>query len=474
MAWENLGWNLQEEHQHRLELVDVDIDRYGSPHFYLGRLFRTLRHLLGKTLQATLHAVARLAPLIGQRLAALRDYLLARLKPLLQWIGLARPPALEVLQTLDEARLDSVRKRGLPADYLAHFYFSPLADEHLFVGFEDELATIDQAIRRWENGLSSTFLIHGQRGSGKTSLLNLARKRLFKQDHQVVHATIGQKITSAGELVAYLSPLLGLPNADDSDALASALLAGPRRAVLLEGCHDLFLRRIGGLEAFQHLLWLVARTNHHVLWGFCMGEYADGYLEKCFPLNKLFHFELNIPILQPGTLRRLIMARHNQSGYRLQYTSEKRLEKILRRRVKRWTHLEEPAVQEALEQIFFERLADVCGENIIVAFYYWLRSLHPTGEDSFEVAPMQELDLDLVRGFSMDQAYLLNALLQHDNLTAQELASILDSGLIQTRLEVEILVNQNILDLGEKRSFRVNPVALKPVAEMLESRNLIY
>lgn len=234
--------------------------------------------------------------------------------------------------------------------------------------------------------------------------------------------------------------------------------------MLLEGGHNLFLRRIGDLEAFQHLLWLVARTNKHILWGLCMGKYANGYLAKCFPLNKLFHFELNIPSLQPGTLRRLIMARHNQSGYRLQYLSDKRLEKILRRRVKRWTHLEEPAVQEALEQIVFERLADVCGENIVVAFYYWMRSLHPTGEDSFEVAPMEALDLDLVRGFSMDQAYLLNAVLQHDNLDAQELASILDSGLIQTRLDVEILINQNIMDIDEKGFFRVNPVALKPAA----------
>ena len=225
----------------------------------------------------------------------------------------------------------------------------------------------------------------------------------------------------------------------------------------------------------RHLLWLIARTNHHVLWGICMDKHADAYLDKSFPLGKLLHFEITVDAWQPGELRRLVMVRHSQSGYSLRYVHDKSLEKALRRRVRHWRRPDEPAVQEALEQIFFERLAAICGENITVVFYYWLRSLRPAGKDRFEVQPVEGLDLSPIRGFSLDQAFLLAAVLQHDNLTADELAAILDTEVIQTRLELEILENQNILemDLSTGRC-RINPVVIRAAAEMLESRNILY
>ena len=62
---------------------------------------------------------------------------------------------------------------------MVHFAFNPLNDETLFVGFDEELAVIDQAIQRWEDGLTSSFILFGQRGTGKTTLLNIAILRLF-------------------------------------------------------------------------------------------------------------------------------------------------------------------------------------------------------------------------------------------------------------------------------------------------------
>ncbi|MFT5378274.1 MAG: hypothetical protein ACI906_005117, partial [Candidatus Latescibacterota bacterium] len=132
-----------------------------------------------------------------------------------------------------------------------------------------------------------------------------------------------------------------------------------------------------------------------------------------------------------------------------------------------------PQVQEALANIYFERLADYSGENIMAAFYYWLRSLEPSGQDRYTVRPLQELDLDLIHSFSLNQAFILNAILQHDNLSAIELSKILDTDMVDTRLELDILTNQSILDfdMGSSR-FKINPVVLKPVAEMLTARNL--
>ena len=132
-------------------------------------------------------------------------------------------------------------------------------------------------------------------------------------------------------------------------------------------------------------------------------------------------------------------------------------------------------MQDVLERVFFERLSAVCKENIIVALFYWLKSLEADGPDRFNVMPMRPLNLELIHGFSMDRAHILNAVLQHDNLTADELADILDTDLIQTRLELEIMANQNILEFNrDNRRYRFNTVAFDAVARMLSGRNIYY
>lgn len=474
-AWDDLLWRLEEEQQERLGKVRTDIRRYGSPMFYLGRLGRWSRHgLAGVWALLRLH-VFRLLPLVWSGAKGLYGWLLEYARPVLLWVGLVKQPRTEVLQTLDEIRLDYVRQRGLPEDYLDHFAFGPLTDEALFVGFDAELAAIDQAIQRWERGVTSSFLVHGQRGGGKTSLLNLAARRLFDADQQVVRDSLVNKVRTADELAVYLDGLLDLSGARDFEALAAAILDGPRRAVVLEGCHNLFERRIGGLEVMRHLCWLIARTNHHVLWGLCMGKYAYIYLDHVLPMSRLFHFEIAIQRWDPKQLRQLVMLRHHQSGYGLRYAIDDSVQGALRRRVKRWRHPDEPAVQEALAELFFERLTEVCGENILTAFYYWLRSLQTVEEERFEVHPMKAVDLGLLRSFSLDQNFILAAILQHDNLTAPELAAILDADPIQTRLELEIMSNQNIVEFDlETRRFRMNAVAFNPVAEVLASRNILH
>ena len=472
-AWEGLLWELEREQQDRLELVQVDVARYGTAMFYVGRLGRWSRRHLVKYYRMARQALEQLVPFIGALIRSTYDRVYGLLRPLLQWLGLVRPPPLEVMQTLDEARLESVYDRGLPEDYLPHFARIPLVEEILFVGFEDELNIIDQAVDRWEEGLVSSFIVHGQRGGGKTTLLNIAQQRLF--DEEIIRATIVRKMTTASELALHLAGLLGLQGVESFDELAQQLLAGPRRAVVLEGCHNLYQRKIGGLEAIRHLFWLIARTNHHVLWGICLDKYAFNYLSKSMPLSRLFHFEVSISAWQPQELRRLILQRHNQSGYGLRYVMDKSLEKALRQRVRHWRRPDEPAVQEALGQIYFERLGEICGENILTALYYWLRSLQPVGRERFDVQPLNGLDLDIVHDFTLDQAFILLAVLEHDNLTAGELAVTLETDLIQTRLELEILANQSVLDFDVRSGhFRVNPIALGPMVEMLENRNLIY
>ncbi len=474
MAWESLLWDLECEHQERLELVGQDADRYGRIAFWFAKFGRFGRQIALAVLRESRQVLLRLLQFLRAQGIALFNASACIIKPLLHRLGLLAPAELEVRMALDEANLESIRQLGLPEDYIAHFALDYLIDETLCVGFEDELATIEQAIQRWEDGLTSSFILFGQRGAGKTTLLNIAILRLFDDASIVTRSAIEYKMTTAPELVSYLANILEIEDVASFDDLAQSLLQGPRRAVILEGCHNLFLKRIGGLGAIRHLFWLIARTNHHILWGICLDQHARSYLGMWLPLDRLFHFEVGIRAWQPAELQMMIMQRHNQSGYRLRYALEKGLEKAVRRRVHRWRHPEEPAVQDALSQIYFKNLAEISKENIFVALLYWLRSLEPSESELLVVNPVSEINLGIVRNFSLEQAFILTAMLQHDNLTAAELSVILDKDLIQTRLELEILWNDNILEFDqESERFRINPIGLNAVEEMLEGRGLL-
>src|SRR5499426_2014485 len=365
LAWDNLLLQLEEEQQQRLQWVRTDIERYGSLSFYLGGLWRWLR--------SRLSAIRRLSRLVVRRWATLqrlrRDslaFISRTLVPVLQRLGLLKTPTRELLRVLDEARLDSVLERGFPADYLRYFAFPALKDEELFIGFDEELVHINAAIERWQDWRESSFIVYGHRGVGKSTLLHMAEQRLFA-NYPVTYDAITQRITTTAALVEYLAELLGCPDADSLEALADELLVRSPRAILLEDCHYLFVRNIGGLEAIRYLFWLIAKTNHHVLWGVSLNQCGYDFLNQILPLNDLCHIQIGMQERSPEELRRLIMMRHNRSGVSLYYVHDKRNAKAVRRHVKALRKQRRSGrgnLQEALELAFFDGLTLACAGNI--------------------------------------------------------------------------------------------------------------
>ena len=476
LAWDNILLQLEEQQQQRSQWVNTDIERYGSLSFYLGGLWRWLR--------SRLRAIRRLSRLAVRLWATLqrlhRDslaFISRTLVPVLQRLGVLKTPTRELLRVLDEARLDSVLERGLPADYLRYFAFPGLKDEELFIGFDEELVHINAAIERWQDQRESSFIVYGHRGVGKSTLLHMAQQRLFA-NHPVTYDTITQKVTTTAALVEHLAELLGCPDADSVEALADDLLVRPPRAILLEDCHYLFFRNVGGLEAIRHLFWLIAKTNHHVLWGVSLDQCGYDFLNQILPLNDLCHIQIGMQERSPEELRRLIMMRHNRSGISLYYVHDKRNAKAVRRHVKALRKQRRSGrdnLQEALELAFFDGLARACAGNITVALFYWLRALQVQDADRYDVQPFAELNLSLIWEFSQGQAFILVAILQHGQLTPEELADILDTDKIETRLELEILANHNILQHDPHLdTFEVNPVVLKTICAMLQARRLLY
>jgi hypothetical protein len=475
LAWDTLLFQFEEEHRSRLQLLRTDIARYGHPSYRAGRAWRWIVRRLNATLRArelTVRSWSTLVRLyregVGSMTRAVRLTLLR--------LGILKPPIHEMLLALDEARLDSVLERGLPADYLRHFELSTPRDDGLWVGFDDELVRIRSAHERWNRRQIASFVVYGHRGVGKTTLLLQARNQILN-DGSLTHVTFDRKLVTMDTLVAHLGEALGAPAAIGADGLAEALLAGPRRAVFLDDVHHLFFRTIGGLDAVRSLFWLIAKTDHHVFWGISLDTNGYEFLAHAMPLAELFHLHVSLDERTSDDLRRLIMTRHNRSGVSLHYVRDKRNEKAFRRRMKALRQRNRSAQahpQEALELIFFDQLAAASKGNVVVAAFYWLRSLRVADEDRYRVEPFEPLDLSLLWESSEDQAFILAALLQHGTLTATELGRVLDVDPIGVRLDLEILSNLNVLQSQVATdTFRMNPVVQKTVCDVLRARNLL-
>ena len=150
---------------------------------------------------------------------------------------------------------------------------------------------------------------------GKTAVLNLLRQRL--ELPTILH-TIEGKLLTERALAENLACALGLTETSTIDALVSELRAGLTRVFLLDEVHNLFLRKVGGYEAFEALVRLVRQTSRHVFWLVGCNAFAWQFLYRIRPStmrNRLSVFHNDIIDLSD---RLAVPIGLQTSGYRLQ------------------------------------------------------------------------------------------------------------------------------------------------------------
>jgi hypothetical protein len=395
----------------------------------------------------------------------------------------------------------------IPAPYLSQFSLppcarggwgglEPLAKEEFLVGRQEEYKTVQEALLRWCSGNSCSILNIGEKGSGKTSLINCFQKRFFS-DFETLRGTIVKKLTTETEMVHYISQLFSLPENLTFDQLVQAINAGGKRIVILEGCHNLYLRRINGFEAFRLFLSLITQTNLKVMWILSMDEYAWRYLARAIPIDMLcFDHMINVQPMKKEDIREAIVTRHNDSGYQLRYSMNDELRNKLRKQFKIWRDVTERQLQKALEDEFFDTLSSISSGNISVAIFYWLNSLRftdndidpvtpysqrsresqeITGSNGVEVQPLKLPEFHFLSDLSVEQNFALLAIIEHENLTADELATVLDIPYSDSLYILSSLANKRLITFEENGGrYSINPIILRPIIDALINQNLVY
>ena len=387
-------------------------------------------------------------------------------------LGLQQYTAAEILAAYDQAKLDQPALERLPFIYRRLFDIRPLESADLLVARDEEMRLIETARERWRQGTPCAVAVIGELGSGKTSFINAAIEKALG-GFPVYKRQFINVVESERLLAEELALLLRLPRAGTLDELQWLINEMAEQSVIvIEDAHQLYRRAFGGFETLKKLLLLVARTSHQILWIISMRKYAWRYLNSALRIADSFTFVVNTENLSGPDLERVILARHQVSGFYLRFLPG---EVITRRR--RYRRASEPERQEMLRRSYFDSLSKASEGNILAAIFYWLKSLVEARSDELVVSPLAELRLDFLRDAPVEKLLTLSMLIQHGNLTAAEHARIFGSATEESLAMLTHLANANLLtrDVSEDGAerFAVNRVIYIPLTRELRARNIL-
>jgi len=372
-------------------------------------------------------------------------------------IDVARRPYLPREFTADP------RARELPAIYRRLFRFEAVDDARFLVGRDREMQALAEARSFWEADRPVAALVVGERGSGKTSLINCALDGPLA-GLMVVRGEFHTRLATALGVRRFLAEMVGV---SDPEQLEAALLA-ERRVVVLEETERSFLREVGSFGGVRELERIIAATCASTFWLVVINQHAFRLLDAAVKLGATFSHRLDAASASPEAVREAILVRHNLSGLRLRFVPPA-IERGWWARLKlRVRGRADPATT------FFAALARESAGVFRTAFELWLGQIDSVHAGTMVMKPIETPAIDeVIEQLDGDDLFTLVAIMQHGSLTAEEHARVFQWPAAASRAELDDLLARELIEVDPGRpGLRVRPGALRVVREALHRRNL--
>jgi hypothetical protein len=349
----------------------------------------------------------------------------------------------------------------LPKLYRHLFRLEPLADSRFLIGRDREMEAIAEAKNLWLSGRPVGIIIVGERGSGKTSLINCALKDVLA-GMELVRGEFNHRVNTEEELYTHLASFF--PETGPADL--EAVTRSGRRVVILEELERTYLRTVGGYKPIKALERIIASSTTSTLWIVSINSIAYRFINAVTGLGQVFSHRINAGTASRADLREAILLRHRLSGLRLGFLPPlQRSKGSFKRR---------PVSDREAEELFFNELFAQSSGVFRTAFDIWLGQIESIEAGLLSVSPLTAPDLTgLVEGLELQDLFALMAILQHGGLTTEEHARVFQtSSSVSAEQLSELRAREIIEPEPERPGFRVRPEATRLVKEALHRRNL--
>lgn len=362
------------------------------------------------------------------------------------------------------------KMRELPYIYRRFFDFHSLADKRFNVSSQETEQTFKKAFEKWQQQLPATVAVLGEKGSGKSSFINLMTGSHLA-DEEVITIEFKETIWTEEVLVTKMANTFGIKESSTIDEIIGALEKSEhRRVVVVESIQNCFVRNINGYDAIEKLCYLISETHGNIFWIASCSRYAWAFLDKAIQLSEYFSHVAESDDLNAQQIKSVIINRHRASGYLLNFEPDG---EIVKSRDYRKLVDQEDKAQEHLQEEFFENLAKLAEGNASIAIIFWIRSIHEFDDTHFYIKPLEVTMLEMVEDLSPRVLFALAAFIIHDTLIDKDLSMILNISEQESRLLINRLQSRSLIE-QKNSAFTINHLMYRQIVLLLKERNIIH
>jgi hypothetical protein len=350
----------------------------------------------------------------------------------------------------------------LPFIYQRLFKPEPLETFELFTDRPEELEKIKTAYTRWKTGKFAPTVIIGEKGWGKTSLIN----RFLKL-----------KLTTEEIITFQPDPLMKMEDIY-KEILASTKvedhpeegedMAIKRKIIVLDGLERLFEARINGFQVMSSLLHHISESNYRFFWIITCHLHAWQYLDKTLSVSDYFGYHIKLSDFTNEELMKTIERRHSISGYRLMFLPETQKKALIS--FKKQTDFGD---QQLLRTEYFSRMHKIVKGNLAQAFLFWMRSTAHVTEDSVYLEYLSSEIFNFLGSMSDSKLMRLKYIVLQNGLNIENFSSLLRLSPEKSRLYLDQLHDDGIL-VYKDGIYNINPIIYRQVIEQLYLLNILH
>lgn len=366
---------------------------------------------------------------------------------------------------LEKSSTGDVRQEP-PPEYLALFDFRASSEDGLFIrtDFSPELK-IQESIEEWiyGRGEEDAIVLHGNRGLGKTTLLQHLNKNLAA--YSVFQFNVRTKTIHANELYEILSKGLKYEIKNANDFLTFDAAQANKLIISIDDVQNLFLSQLDGLEAYRALQDLVNLQTKNIFWILTLNSRSWNYLKGVFGAEHFYGRVFEMRSWSDVEIQKLILLRHAKSSFSKNFDDS----------IKAFGSGESGDLASQTEVQFFRLLWGQSRGNPRSALVYWLTAIDfDNSARSIRIGVPQFLNSTIVTGLSDDAHFVLAAITRHENLSGEEVASVTGIPALITRKCLKQAEGRELIWKDSQQRFRVSPRAQYFVDFYLLGKNFIH